>query len=67
MKHIKYFLVFILFVFFTNLSFAQQSVFQPGDYKDAIYEKENLQQLNLKRNLLKILNVRYVEEDIPVN
>ena len=41
MKHIKYFLVFILFVFFTNLSFAQQSVFQPGDYKDAIYEKEN--------------------------
>ena len=41
MKHIKYFLVFILFVFFTNFSFAQQSVFQPGDYKDAIYEKEN--------------------------
>ena len=41
MKHIKYFLVFILFVFFTNISFAQQSVFQPGDYKDAIYEKEN--------------------------
>ena len=40
MKHIKYFLVFILFVFFTNISFAQQ-VFQPGDYKDAIYEKEN--------------------------
>ena len=41
MKHIKYFLVFILFVFFTNISFAQQSVFQPGDYKDSIYEKEN--------------------------
>ena len=41
MKHIKFFLVFILFVFFTNFSFAQQSVFQPGDYKDAIYEKEN--------------------------
>ena len=40
MKHIKYFLVFILFVFFTNFSFAQQSVFQPGDYKDAIYEKK---------------------------
>ena len=41
MKHIKFFLVFILFVFFTNHAFAQQSVFQPGDYKDAIYEKEN--------------------------
>ena len=41
MKHIKFFLVFILFVFFTNHAFSQQSVFQPGDYKDAIYEKEN--------------------------
>jgi gliding motility associated protien GldN len=48
MKHIKYFLVFILFVFFTKSSFAQQSVFQPGDYKDAIYEKENA------------VNIRYI-------
>ena len=41
MNQIKYFFVFILFVIFTNTSFAQQTVFQPGDYKDAIYEKEN--------------------------
>ena len=42
MKQLKYFFVFILFVFFTNILFAQQSsVFSPGNYRDAIYEKEN--------------------------
>ena len=41
MKQLKYFFVFVLFVFFTNILFAQQSVFNPGNYRDAIYEKEN--------------------------
>ena len=41
MEQLKYFFVFVLFVFFTNILFAQQSVFNPGNYRDAIYEKEN--------------------------
>ncbi|WP_317898182.1 type IX secretion system protein PorN/GldN [Aurantibacillus circumpalustris] len=36
--HIK---LIALFVFLVNSINAQQSIFQPGDYKDGIYDKEN--------------------------
>ena len=36
----KFLPVFFLF-FLTGSMFAQTGVFQPGDYKDAIYDKEN--------------------------
>jgi gliding motility associated protien GldN len=33
--------IIVLLAFIANNSFSQQGVFQPGDYKDGIYDKEN--------------------------
>ena len=41
MKGFSSILVIILMTLIVNSSKAQQSIFQPGDYKDGIYDKEN--------------------------
>src|ERR1700712_4552218 len=41
MKRSNYLFIIALLAMFTGVIQAQQGVFQPGDYKDGIYDKEN--------------------------
>src|SRR5688572_28740901 len=41
MRHYTHICLMALFFFAANFASAQQSIFQPGDYKDGIYDKEN--------------------------
>lgn len=41
MKRSNYLFIIALFAMFTGVLQAQQGVFQPGDYKDGVYDKEN--------------------------
>lgn len=41
MKSLKHLLILAIIISLQNVIIAQQGVFQPGDYKDGIYDKEN--------------------------
>lgn len=41
MKKLKLFLIIAITCLVSEFNFAQQSIFQPGDYKDGVYDKEN--------------------------
>ena len=54
MKKLNQFLIITLTFFVTLVSFAQQSIFQPGDYKDGVYDKEN----SVNRKLIPYTHLR---------
>jgi gliding motility associated protien GldN len=41
MKRFSHILIIVLMILIVNSITAQQSIFQPGDYKDGVYDKEN--------------------------